>query len=79
MKVLMMFLFLLVESFSFTQDTIRYGKDFIIYKEGKIIQKEFFSSKNYIKIVYVYNEFGVLTRRLWYNKDGKLLSVSLDD
>ena len=64
---------------SFTQDTVKIGKDLIIFKDKKIIQKEFNSSKNYIKIVYQYNEFGVLVRRYWYNSEGKLLSVCLDN
>lgn len=72
-------MFLFVFNFCFAQDTIKDGKNFIIYKDGRIIKKEFFSSKNYIKIVYQYDECGVLIRRCWYNKEGKLISVALDN
>lgn len=64
---------------SFTQDTIKYGKDIVIYKDGKIQQKEFNSSKNYIKVIYQYNQNGILIRRWWYDKYGRLLSVVLDN
>lgn len=79
MRSILIFFFLSIFNFSFTQDTIKNGKDFTIYKDGKIIQKEFYSSKNYIKIIYQYDECGILIRRFWYNKEGKQLSVSLDN
>ncbi len=79
MRINMCLFFCIFFTYSFTQDTIKNGKDIIIYKDGKVIQKEFNSSENYIKIVYQYNECGVLIRRWWYNKQGKLLSVCLDN
>ena len=90
MRVILIFFCLSIFKFSFTQDvntvlpeltadTIKNGKDFTIYKDGKIIQKEFYSSKNYIKIIYQYDKCGILIRRIWYNKEGKQLSVSLDN
>jgi UDP-N-acetylmuramyl tripeptide synthase len=78
MKCVISLLFSIFLTCSFTQDTIKYGKDIVIYKDGKIQQKEFNSSKNYIKVVYQYNQYGVLVRRWWYNKEGELISVSLD-
>jgi hypothetical protein len=79
MRVIIALLFSIFLTCSFTQDTIKYGVDIVIYKEGKIQQKEFNSSKNYIKIVYQYDQYGVLIRRWWYNKEGKLIGVVLDD
>ena len=79
MRINVSLFFCIFFTYSFTQDTIKYDKDIIIYKDGKVIQKEFNSSENYIKIVYQYNEYGVLVRRWWYNKQGKLLSVCLDN
>ena len=79
MKCVISLLFSIFLTCSFTQDTIKYGKDIIIYKDGKIQQKEFNSSKNHIKVIYQYNQYGVLVRRWWYNKEGELISVSLDN
>jgi hypothetical protein len=73
-----LFLLILLPIFSFPQDTIK-TDDIIIYKDGKIIQKEFSSSDNYIKIVYQYDQNGVLIRRWWYNKKDELIAVTLDD
>lgn len=73
MRILLVIIFINFINWSFTQDTI-----INIYKNGRIYQKKFIT-KNYIKIVYEYNESGILIRRYWYNKEGKLLSVSLDD
>lgn len=79
MRLILTLLFLLLFQICFTQDTMRYGKDIVIYKEGKVIQKEFSSSQNFIKIVFEYNNSGILIRRWWYDKNGKLLSVTLDN
>jgi hypothetical protein len=78
MRILLLIIFIIFLNRSFAQDTIR-NVDIIIYKNDRIIQKEFKSSKNYIKIIYEYDEFGTLIRRYWYNKEGELLGVSLDD
>lgn len=78
MRILLSIIFIIFINWSFAQDTIR-NVDIIIYKNDRIIQKEFKSSKNYIKIIYEYDEFGTLIRRYWYNKEGELLGVSLDD
>lgn len=79
MRFLLTFILLNIFVSSFSQDTIRISDDLHIYKDGKIIQKEFRSSKNYIKIIYFYDNSGVLIHRCWYNKNGKLLSVSLEN
>lgn len=79
MKCVIAILFSIFLTYSFTQDTIKYGKDIVIYKDGKIQQKEFNSSKNHIKVIYQYDQNGILIRRWWYNKEGKLISVSLDN
>ena len=73
MRVVLASLFLFLFNYCFTQDTLKSGFDFT----GKIVQKEFNSSQNYIKIVYQYDDCGVLIRRLWYNKDGIVISVCL--
>ena len=78
MRILLSIIFIIFINWSFAQDTIR-NVDIIIYKNDRIIQREFKSSKNYIKIIYEYDEFGTLIRRYWYNKEGELLGVSLDD
>lgn len=77
MRVVLIFLLITVNIFS--QDTTYFGKDFEVKKNGVLIEKNFRSSKNWIKIVYHYNSDGILMRRYWYNKDGKILSVSLDN
>lgn len=79
MKWVIALLFSIFLTYSFTQDTIKYGKDIVIYKDGKIQQKEFNSSKNYIKVIYQYDQNGILIRRWWYDKYGRLLSVVLDN
>lgn len=79
MRVLFIILFFCGITNCFTQDTIIHGKDIFIYTNGKISEKIFKSSKNYIKIVYQYNECGLLIRRKWYDVNGKLLSVCVDD
>ena len=79
MRSLFTVVFLMTFNWSFTQDTVFHDKDMIIYFNKKVVQKEFFSSTNYIKIVYQYNELGVLVRRFWYNKDGELVSCTLDN
>lgn len=79
MRFILTFLFLFLFVICFAQDTVRYGEDIVIYKNDKIIQKIFLSSENYIKIVFEYNDCGVLIRRCWYDKNGKLLSVTLDN
>jgi hypothetical protein len=76
MKIFLMFLM-----FSFSslcQDTIYNGVYFSIIDCNKVVEKIFKSSK-YIKIIYEYNSDGILIRRYWYNKDGKLLGVILDN
>lgn len=77
MRVFFVFLFILIFNLSFSQDTTHY--DIIIYKGDKIIQKEFKSSKRYVKICYQYSENGILIRRWWYDKNGKLIGVSLEN
>ena len=66
-------------TFCIGQDTIKKGNDLEIIKDGKIIQKEFRSSKNFIKIIYFYDSGGLLIYRRWYNKNNKLLGVSLEN
>lgn len=72
------FVFILISNYFFCQDTLKIRKDIYIYKNNKIIQKEFYSSKNYIKIIYQYNEEGVIIHRFWYNRQGKLLGTTLE-
>lgn len=79
MRILLTIFFISFNSWSFTQDTIRNLNGIIIYQDDRIIQKEFLNSKNYVKIIYEYDEFGTLIRRYWYNKKDELLGVSLDD
>lgn len=79
MRFITLTILLLMVNCYFSQDTIKLGVDLIILESGKVIQKEFNSSKNYIKVVYQYDEKGILKRRMWYNKEGKLLSVCLDN
>ena len=79
MRIILIFIFISLFGYSFTQDTIRYGVDIIIYKNGKIIQKEFSSSESYIKIIYQYNEYGILIRRFFYNNNNELLNIILDN
>jgi hypothetical protein len=78
MRIFLIFILLNIFN-SFAQDTIKGVVDLKIYKGDKIIQREFKSSKNYIKIIYVYNSNGLLIYRRWYNKSGKLLGVSLEN
>jgi hypothetical protein len=78
MRIFLIFILLNIFN-SFAQDTIKGDVDLKIYKGDKIIQREFKSSKNYIKIIYVYNSNGLLIYRRWYNKSGKLLGVSLEN
>jgi len=79
MRILILIILLIFTNISFTQDTTFSGKDIYIYKDGRLIQKEFNSSENFIKVVYVYDDFGILVRRFWYNKNGKLIGATLDD
>lgn len=79
MRILLVGLFLLILNSTFAQDTTLSENCIYIYKEKKLIQKEFYSSKNYIKVIYKYNECGILSRRYWYNRENKLIGVSLDD
>lgn len=77
MRILLFFI--LLSTSAFTQDTIFFGKDFIVKENELLIEKSFRSSKNYIRVIYHYNSDGILLRRYWYNKEGKLLSVTLDN
>lgn len=77
MRILLFFI--LLSTRAFTQDTIFFGKDFIVKENELLIEKSFRSSKNYIRVIYHYNSDGILLRRYWYNKEGKLLSVTLDN
>ena len=79
MRVLFIILFFCGITNCFPQDTIIQGKDTFIYINGKISEKIFKSSQNYIKIVYQYDEYGLLIRRKWYDVNGKLLSVCVDN
>lgn len=79
MKFFICLMFSIFITKSFTQDTIKYKPDIVIYKDGKVQQKEFNSSKNYIKVVYQYDQYGILISRWWYNKENKLISVVLDN
>lgn len=63
----------------FSQDTIKDDLNILIYKQGRLCQKEFRSSENHIKIVYQYDLNGILIRRWWYDSNEKLISVSLDN
>lgn len=72
-------IFILFNLNVFSQDTTYFGKDFEVRKDGKLIEKNFRGTKNWIKIVYQYNSDGLLIRRYWYNKEGKILSVSLEN
>jgi hypothetical protein len=75
-----MFLFFIFFSFlSYSQDTVFYEKNFTVMNNNLIIEKNFRGSKNWVKIVYQYSPDGVLLRRYWYNKNGELLSISLDN
>ncbi len=76
MRIFMIFILLSINVFS--QDTTYFGKDFVVKQNDLIIEKNFRNSKSWIKIVYQYNSEGILIRRYWYNKEGRLLSVSLD-
>jgi hypothetical protein len=78
MRLLISLFFLIIINWSFTQDTTKIGKDFVIKKNDKIIQKEFYSSKYSIKISYEYNEVGILVRRIWY-EEGKIIGISLEN
>lgn len=76
MRIFMLFILLSINVFS--QDTTYFGKDFVVKQNDLIIEKNFISSKKWIKIIYQYNSDGILIRRYWYNREGRLLSVSLD-
>jgi hypothetical protein len=76
MRIFVFFILLSINVFS--QDTTYFGKDFVVTQNSLIIEKNFRSSKKCIRIVYQYNSDGILIRRNWYNREGKLLSVSLD-
>ncbi len=79
MRFILTFSFTFLFVICFAQDTVKYGKDIVIYMNDKVVQKIFSSSENYIKIVFEYNDCGILIRRWWYDKNGKLLSVTLDN
>lgn len=78
MRILLVGLFLLILNCTFAQDTVKLAYDIYIYKDKKLMQKEFYISKNYIRVVYEYNEDGILLRRFWYNKEGRIIGLSLD-
>lgn len=78
MRILLVGLFLLILNSTFAQDTVKLVNGIYIYKDKKLMQKEFYSSKNYIRVVYEYNEDGILLRRFWYNKEGRVIGLSLD-
>jgi hypothetical protein len=71
--------FILLSTGAFTQDTIFFGKDFVVKQNGLVIENNFISSKNWIRIIYQYDLNGVLIRRYWYGKDGKIVSVSFEN
>ena len=77
MRTIITLIFLIITYLSHSQDTTKY--DIIIYKNEKIIQKEFKSSRRYVKIVYQYDERGILIRRWWYDKNNNLIGVSLEN
>lgn len=77
MRIISIFFVLIFSKLLYAQDTI-VKRNLIIYSNGKIIQKEFYD-KNYIKIIYQYNNSGVLVRRWWYDSSGKIIGVILDD
>ena len=79
MKQFLVIVFICFYSILFSQDTTIHNKDIYIYRNGKISEKIFKSSPNLIRVVYIYDDCGLLIYRKWYNKDGELLSVAVGD
>jgi hypothetical protein len=77
MRILLFFI--LLSTSAFTQDTIFFGKDFVVKENGLVMEKSFRSSKNWIRIVYQYDSNGILIRRYWYSREGKIIGVSFDN
>lgn len=71
----LIFLFIMFFNYSYGQEY----RDTTIYKDSLIYKKIFFSSKNQITVIYIYDDKGVLIKRYWYNKENELIGVCFDD
>jgi hypothetical protein len=80
MKKLFNFLlfFLFFNNYCCSQDTIKYDKTILIFKDSLIIEKIFYKKERIdIKIIYFYID-GVLSKRVWYNSKGEVVSTVFD-
>jgi len=63
----------------YSKDTIRYDNIVLIFKDNFISQRIFYKkNKVDIRIVYIYDEKGLLIRRVWYNSKGKIMGIVID-
>lgn len=78
MRIILSILFSFILNHYLSQiDTVKFDYYIEIYKDGKIIKKEF-KNEQMVKIVYCYDSVGVLVRRYWYDKNNRLIGVSLE-
>ncbi len=71
-------LFFLFFNYCCSQDTVRYDKTILIFKNSFIIEKIFYKKQRIdIKIIYFYID-GVLSKRVWYNSKGEIVSTVFD-